>query len=114
HRHIARDAQLILVGPRDRQLLSYEEALYRAVVGHGVSGAVHLTGPVSLRQLKTYYSHASVFWCASEHEGFCVPLVEAMRFEVPIVAYGRTAVRDTLGETGILWNSPNPALLADG
>ncbi len=43
-----------------------------------------------------------MFLCMSEHEGFCVPLVEAMYFDVPIVAYVSSAITDTLGGSGVL------------
>ena len=52
--------------------------------------------------LVTYYRHADLFLCLSEHEGFCVPLVEAMGFGVPIVAYAAGAVPETLGGAGVL------------
>lgn len=63
-------------------------------------------------ELASYYRMADVFLCMSEHEGFCVPLVEAMYFEVPIVAYNSTAVPDTLGGTGILVNHKKYAEIA--
>src|SRR6185312_16592384 len=62
--------------------------------------------------LKAYYARASVFVCASEHEGFCVPVVEAMALKVPIVAYGTTAVPHTVGDAGLIWDEPDPFLLA--
>lgn len=43
----------------------------------------------------------------SEHEGFCVPLIESMYFEVPIIAYNSTAIPYTLGGSGILLNKKN-------
>ena len=55
-------------------------------------------------ELASYYRIADVFLCMSEHEGFCIPLVEAMYFEVPIVSFNSTAVPDTLGGTGVLVN----------
>jgi len=48
-------------------------------------------------ELKSYFQIADLFLCMSEHEGFCIPLVESMYFDVPIVAYNSTAVPDTLG-----------------
>src|SRR5207248_932790 len=62
--------------------------------------------------LKTYYLLADVFVTTSEHEGFCVPLVEAMAMKVPVVAYGSSAVPGTVGEAGIVWDEPDPDLLA--
>jgi glycosyltransferase involved in cell wall biosynthesis len=59
------------------------------------------TGPVSDAELAAYYRASSVYISLSEHEGFCVPLLEAMAMDVPVLAYGATAVPDTLGGAGI-------------
>jgi len=59
------------------------------------------TGPVPDEELAVYYQHAAVYVSLSEHEGFCVPLVEAMAADVPIMAYGAAAVPDTLGGAGV-------------
>ena len=53
-----------------------------------------------------------MFLCMSEHEGFCVPLLEAMSFRVPIVAYRSTAIPETLGQGGILLDTKEPRLAA--
>jgi L-malate glycosyltransferase len=59
------------------------------------------TGPVPDEDLATYYRTASVYLSLSEHEGFCVPLLEAMSADVPVLAYSSTAVPDTLGGAGV-------------
>jgi L-malate glycosyltransferase len=59
------------------------------------------TGPVSDEELASYYRHAAVYISLSEHEGFCVPLVEAMAADVPILAYAAAAVPDTLAGAGV-------------
>jgi L-malate glycosyltransferase len=59
------------------------------------------TGPVPDEDLATYYRMARVYISLSEHEGFCVPLLEAMAADVPVLAYGSTAVPDTLGGAGV-------------
>jgi len=59
------------------------------------------TGPVSDAELAVYYRHAAVYISLSEHEGFCVPLVEAMAADVPVLAYAAAAVPDTLGGAGV-------------
>lgn len=51
---------------------------------------------------------ADVYVCLSEHEGFCVPLLEAMSFDVPILAYASTAVPATLGGSGVLLHRKDP------
>jgi L-malate glycosyltransferase len=59
------------------------------------------TGPVPDAELAAYYRASSVYVSLSEHEGFCVPLVEAMAMDVPILAYSAAAVPDTLGGAGV-------------
>ena len=59
------------------------------------------TGPVPDEELAVYYQHAAVYISMSEHEGFCVPLVEAMATDVPVLAYAAAAVPDTLGGAGL-------------
>jgi glycosyltransferase involved in cell wall biosynthesis len=59
------------------------------------------TGPISDEELAVYYRHAAVYISLSEHEGFCVPLVEAMAADVPVLAYAAAAVPDTLGGAGV-------------
>lgn len=62
------------------------------------------TGPVPDEDLITYYRTAHVYISLSEHEGFCVPLLEAMAADVPVLAYASTAVPDTLGGAGVLFS----------
>jgi glycosyltransferase involved in cell wall biosynthesis len=64
-------------------------------------GRFIFTGPVPDDDLATYYRMASVYISLSEHEGFCVPLLEAMAADVPVMAYASTAVPDTLGGAGV-------------
>ncbi len=59
------------------------------------------TGPVPDEDLAAYYRAARVYISLSEHEGFCVPLLEAMAADVPVLAYASTAVPDTLGGAGV-------------
>ena len=74
---------------------------------------VFLTGNVKFKDLLAYYKIADVFISMSEHEGFCVPLVEAMYFQVPIIAYNSTAIPDTLNHAGILINKKNYIEIAE-
>jgi len=69
------------------------------------------TGPVSDIDLAAFYRWADVYVSLSEHEGFCVPLVEAMAADVPILAYAAGAVPETLGGAGVLF-SPKDLELA--
>ncbi len=78
----------------------------------GLSEAVSITGSVSPQELESYYRAADVFVCASEHEGFCVPLVEAMGHGLPVVAYSTSAVPETVADAGLLLSSKEPLLFA--
>ena len=56
---------------------------------------------------------ADVFLCESEHEGFCVPLLEAMVFDVPIIAYSSSAIPYTLGDSGIMFTEKDHRIVAE-
>ena len=64
-------------------------------------GRFIFTGAVPDVDLATYYRKATVYISLSEHEGFCVPLLEAMAANVPVLAYSAAAVPDTLGGAGV-------------
>jgi glycosyltransferase involved in cell wall biosynthesis len=114
YRHYrAGQARLLLVGHYDPGLIHYRMELEEQIRRLRLTGLVHFLSKVSNAALRALYEQASVFVCASEHEGFCVPLVEAMYFGVPIVAYGGSAVGYTLGDAGLAWPTPSPAVLAE-
>ena len=73
---------------------------------------VHFVGQVSDEELVAYYEVADLFLCASEHEGFCVPLVEAFYKQVPVVAFAATAVPSTMDGAGVLFEDKDPAHVA--
>jgi glycosyltransferase involved in cell wall biosynthesis len=75
-------------------------------------GHVHFTGHVSDEELVAYYEVADLFLCASEHEGFCVPIVEAFHLQVPVLAYAATAVPATMDGAGVLYAEKDPELVA--
>ena len=81
---------------------TYEPALRAFIDDLGLADAVTLPGSVSGAELEAYFRAADVFVMASDHEGFCVPLAEAMGHGVPIVAYGVTAVPETVSGAGLL------------
>ena len=65
---------------------------------------VYFTGQVEFKELLAYYKLADLFISMSEHEGFCVPLLESMYFGIPIIAYNSSAIPYTLSGTGVLVN----------
>jgi len=87
---------------------TYAPALRAFVTELGLDDAVNFAGSVSEAELEAYLQAADVFVCASDHEGFCVPLAEAMGHGIPIVAYGVTAVPETVGDAGLLLPDKSP------
>lgn len=100
------DARLFLVGSGNGMEL-YEQQLRAYTKKLGLSN-IYFTGHVRFDEILAYYQLADVFLCMSEHEGFCIPLVEAMYFNKPIVALNTSAVGETLGGSGILLEKYNP------
>jgi glycosyltransferase involved in cell wall biosynthesis len=74
----------------------------------GVAEAVRFTGAVSIEQLAAYYGGATALLVLSDHEGFCVPLLEAWRNDLPVVAQASGAVPETLGDAGVLLERKAP------
>ena len=103
-------ARLHLVGGSSSHL--YETCLRAFADEIGCGQSVEFAGSVSSTQLTAYYRSADVFVCLSRHEGFCVPLLEAMHHRVPIVALRETAVPETVGAAGVLLPTATPALVA--
>ena len=105
--------------PRSRLLLAgsyggfdkYLAQLHALIATLGVKD-VHILGQVTNEQLTALYDSADLFLCASEHEGFCVPLVEAFHKRVPVLAYDATAVPATMDGGGVLYAHKNPRRVA--
>lgn len=93
-------SRLLLVGNYDEND-AYYQMLAKKIQKENIQD-VHFSGHISFAAILAYYCIGDVFVCMSEHEGFCVPLVEAMYFETPIVAYNCAAIPDTLQNAGIL------------
>jgi L-malate glycosyltransferase len=101
-KYINHDSRLLLIGSYSGFEKYYYELL--EMIKKLQVKNVMITGKISLGDLVSYYKCADLFLCASEHEGFCVPLAESMFFRVPIVAYNSTAIPYTLGGSGVMFN----------
>jgi glycosyltransferase involved in cell wall biosynthesis len=104
-------SRLLLVGDHRGQE-RYLARLLEMVRGLRLDEVV-FTGQVDHDDLLAYYSVADLFLCLSEHEGYCVPLVEAMNAGVPVLAYDAGAVRETLRGGGVLLREKPPELVAE-
>lgn len=97
--YIDPDAQLILVGPA--RLPAYRDAVQHLVHELSLPNA-WVAGPVSPKALAAFYRRADAFVTASEHEGFCVPLLEAMAFDLPVGARAAGAIPETAGDAALV------------
>jgi L-malate glycosyltransferase len=96
YRHLDPGARLHLVGGSSSHRYHTTLQQYAEALGLG-DDAVRFTFSVTHEELLAHYAVADVFVCLSEHEGFCVPLLEAMHASVPIVAFASSAVPETAG-----------------
>ncbi|MFI5177334.1 MAG: glycosyltransferase family 4 protein [Vicinamibacterales bacterium] len=100
---------------------TYLAQLHHLAAALGVND-VHLLGQVTNEEITALYDVADLFLCASEHEGFCVPIVEAFAKRLPVLAFAATAVPATMDGGGVLFETRDPrhvaslmqALVADG
>jgi glycosyltransferase involved in cell wall biosynthesis len=103
-------SRLLIVGAQrgfERYLASLSHLIGSLETSH-----VHFVGQVSDEELVAYYEIADLFLCASEHEGFCVPIVEAFYKQVPVLAYAATAVPATMDGAGVLFDDKDPLHVA--
>ncbi|WP_044975769.1 glycosyltransferase family 4 protein [Ruminococcus sp. HUN007] len=109
-KNVNENSRLILVGSHDPNGMYYND-IVSYVEKLGVEDVV-FPGHISFAEILAIYSKADVFLCMSEHEGFCVPLVEAMTFGVPVIAYDACAVPETLGGSGVVVDDKDPVFLS--
>ena len=103
-RHCDPEARLVLPGSPGSG--TYGEYLARLAVDAGARDVV-LPGALPQPALNALYARADVFCCLSEHEGFCIPLLEALHFGLPVVAARAAAVPEVLGDAGVLLDDPD-------
>jgi glycosyltransferase involved in cell wall biosynthesis len=109
-RHFNPRSRLLLVGSYGGYE-KYLAMLNQLVSRLGVTN-VHFAGHVGDGELAAYYEVADLFLCASAHEGFCVPIVEAFYKQVPVVAFAATAVPSTMDRAGVLYTTQEPMEVA--
>jgi len=108
-----------LYNPRARLILAgsysgfdaYLAQIHTLIAQLGVRD-VFITGQITNAELTGLYDCADLFLCASEHEGFCVPLIESFYKRVPVLAYAATAVPATMDGGGVLYDVKDPARVA--
>jgi len=111
HRCVNSDSQLFLVGAPwvDR----YSAQLQWLIDSFGLWGDVTVTGRLSDADLAACYRGCDAFLSMSEHDGFSVPLVESMAFDLPVVAYSSTAIPYTLRRAGLTFGRKDFAMVGE-
>ncbi|MEO5894594.1 MAG: glycosyltransferase family 4 protein [Vicinamibacterales bacterium] len=106
--------------PRSRLLLvgsygGFEKylAMLQSLIARLGTPDVHFLGHVRNEELTALYDVADLFLCASEHEGFCVPLIEAFYKRIPVMAFASTAVPATMDGGGVLYKTRDPLRVAE-
>ena len=108
-----RPCRLVLAGAIDPDEHGFVDAVRRQIAAQGLAGAVTLTGRVSEQELEAWYRQADLYVSLSRHEGFGVPLAEAMAHGVPVVAWPAGAVPFTLEGAGLVLETLAPDGVAD-
>lgn len=103
------NSRLLLVGSDGVE--EYGKLIRNYINSTGLTDVV-ITGSVPFADILAYYIIADLFVCLSEHEGFCVPLIEAMSFNIPILAYNSSAIPYTLGNSSIIIEHKDFPLIA--
>ncbi len=110
HRQVNAHSRLVLAG---RVFTPYAMRLWRMVEELGLERRVLFLGKIDDRGLRTCYRRSHAYLCMSEHEGFCVPLLEAFSCGLPVFAYAAGAVPETMGEAGVLFEDKDFPVLAE-
>lgn len=96
------NVKLRIIGKFDDLTGKYNEVLFDLIKRYRLEDNVEFIGEVTDSTLMSYYLGSDIFICTSEHEGFCVPILEAQNFCLPIIALGACAVTDTCGKGAVL------------
>lgn len=96
------NVRLMIVGTADEQLRGYTEELLALADRLGVARHVDWLTHISNDELDKVFRRSHVYVNASEHEGFCVPIIEAQAIGLPVVTVDSTAIKETAGENQLV------------
>ena len=103
-RNFDSNIKLYVIGKFDEGLAPYNQLIKDKIRRYQLEDKVEFVGEINDAILMAYYLGCDVFLCTSDHEGFCVPIIEAQKFQLPIIAKDSCAVPDTIGKNQILLN----------
>ncbi len=101
-----------IVGGFDNEISKYNEEIQNYIHQWGLQDNVIFTQKIPIETLKSYILGSDLFLCLSEHEGFCVPLIECQYHKLPVVACQSTAIGETLGKEQMLFATFDEDMIA--
>ncbi len=102
-----RNIQLNIVGGLDEGLSLYISEIKHMISSYDLNDIIHIKNKISFEELHTYFNYSHIFLLMSEHEGFCVPILEAQMHNLPIIAINTTAISETIGEEQLVFTEIN-------
>lgn len=93
-----KDVKLRVIGKFDDGIIGYNNQVKDRIREYGLESLIEFIGEVNDKTLMAYYLGSDMMLCCSEHEGFCVPVIEAQSFGLPVIALNACAVPDTIGQ----------------
>lgn len=109
--HFSQECELYFAGNYEEYETNYRKLL-EIIKDYNSKRVIHFTGKISEEELNRLYNRADIFLCMSEHEGFCIPLIESMFYEIPTLAYDACVVAETMGNAGVLLKEKDPRTIA--
>lgn len=100
------DASLVIIGGTDPNLKKYQNELIKLINEFEISSRIYWKKNLTDLELKEYYLNADAFLCFSEHEGFCVPLIESQSIGLPVLSTSTSAIDETLGPDQLIEQYP--------
>jgi glycosyltransferase involved in cell wall biosynthesis len=110
YKYVNADSELVFVG--NLADIGYFEKLKKKIAEMQCRDYIIFTGKISDNEVYAQYERADIFICMSEHEGFCIPLLESMYCGIPTMAFDSCAISSTMGDAGILVKVKNKEMLA--
>lgn len=96
------NVKLRVIGKFDENLRGYNEIIKDKIGEYRLKKNVEFIGEINEKSLVSYYKGSDFFVCTSEHEGFCVPIIEAQYFGLPVLTISSSAVDETIGSQQLI------------
>lgn len=106
-------SELIIIGKHNKHFKTYIKELQELAIRLNVIDAITWVEGASDKELVHYYKECNILAITSNHEGFCVPIIEAMALKLPVIAFNNTAIPETIGNAGILIENNDTQKMAE-